>query len=128
MKKIIAFLLTLVGITSACSQQQYENRSVNDFVALLDSTDITLLDVRTVEEYNEGHIKNAINIDQYDSEFLQKATAIIPKQKLVAVYCKSGRRSSNAAKLLSEAGYEVVNLQGGITTWKAKGLPTTKDK
>lgn len=128
MKKIIAFLLTLVGITSACSQQQYENRSVNDFVALLDSTDITLLDVRTVEEYIEGHIKNAINIDQYDSEFLQKATAIIPKQKLVAVYCKSGRRSSNAAKLLSEAGYEVVNLQGGITAWKAKGLPTTKDK
>ena len=128
MKKIIAFLLTLVGITSACSQQQYENRSVNDFVALLDSTDITLLDVRTVEEYNEGNIKNAINIDQYDSEFLQKATAIIPKQKLVAVYCKSGRRSSNAAKLLSEAGYEVVNLQGGITAWKAKGLPTTKDK
>ncbi len=82
-----------------------------------------MLDVRTTAEYAEGHIKGAVLIDQEQSDFVEKAKTTLPVDKIIAVYCRSGRRSANAAGKLSDVGYKCVNLKGGILAWKEAGMP-----
>ncbi len=94
------------------------------FDSLLKTTNITLLDVRTEEEYKEAHLTNSINIDIYDQSFIDKVQNTIPKTSPIAIYCRSGRRSLHAAQLLKEEGYQVYNLKGGILDWQAKGYKT----
>ncbi len=77
-----------------------------------------LVDVRTAEEYQAGHIANAINIDVKKSTFIHIADSLLDKQRPVAVYCKGGVRSRQAAKLLLEHGFMVYNLQDGYDGWK----------
>ena len=122
MKKIITSLLALLGL-AACSPQAYDNAEPNAFAARLTESDIVLLDVRTADEYNEGHIANALNIDVKEEGFVENVKSTIPTDKTVAVYCRSGRRSSNAAEMLVKEGYKVVNLVGGIMAWKDSKLP-----
>jgi carboxyl-terminal processing protease len=86
-----------------------------------------LVDVRTPAEYKEGHLKGAINIDVKDSlTFMNKAKEMLPKDKTVMVYCRSGRRSADAAGKLAAEGYFVFNLEGGIVAWKEAGKETVK--
>ena len=125
MKNIITGLLTLLGL-AACSQQGYENTDVNTFATRIASPDVVLLDVRTAEEYNEGHIQNAINIDVKQDGFIEKAKLTLPTDKTIAVYCRGGRRSANAAGILSKEGYKIVNLEGGIMAWIEAGMPIEK--
>lgn len=126
MKKIITSLLALLGL-AACSQQGYENMNVNAFASHIESPDVILLDVRTAEEYNAGHIQNAINIDVKQDDFIEKAKSTLPADKTIAVYCRSGKRSANAAGMLAKEGYKVVNLVGGIMAWKDAGKPIQTD-
>jgi len=82
------------------------------------------LDVRTVEEFKDGHIKGArlMPVQVLDLNF-----ARIPKDKQVYVYCHSGTRSARAAKLLAEKGFKnIENVVGGIEAWKAAGYPVEK--
>ena len=127
MKKIITCLLATFGMTTACCQQNYENTDPEGFTKLIAEPDVVILDVRTAEEFNEGHIENALNIDVKQSDFMQKAKEALPKGKTIAVYCRSGRRSANAATKLGAEGYRVVNLYGGISAWKEANLPVTTD-
>ena len=76
------------------------------------------IDVRTAEEYAGDHIDNAINIDVLNDSFESKAVSTLPKDKTIALYCRSGRRSKNAAKILSANGYTVVELNSGYNGWK----------
>lgn len=122
MKKIIISLLALLGL-AACSQQTYDNADPNVFATRLTEPDVVLLDVRTADEYNEGHIANALNIDVKEEGFMEKVKSTIPADKTVAVYCRSGKRSANAAGMLVQEGYKVVNLVGGIMAWKEAGMP-----
>lgn len=85
-----------------------------------------MLDVRTAGEYAEGHIAGAKNIDVQKAGFRNMAAAQLPKDRTVWVYCRSGRRSLTAARILKKEGYEVVNLKGGIMEWEQKGKPTEK--
>ena len=121
MKKIIASLLALLGLV-ACSQQAYDNADPNAFSTRLTEPEVVLLDVRTAVEYNEGHIANALNIDIKEDGFIEKVKSTIPADKTVAVYCRSGKRSANAAVMLVGEGYKVVNLVGGIMAWKEAGM------
>ena len=86
-------------------------------------TNVVVLDVRTAGEFAEGHLERAINIDYHQSDFAEKAKAVLPLDKKIAVYCRSGRRSAGAAGILGEAGYKLVNLKGGIIAWKEAGMP-----
>lgn len=95
------------------------------FSELLESPNVVLLDVRTAAEYAEGHIEGAVNIDQGQSDFMAKAKAALSVEKKIAVYCRSGRRSANAAGRLAAEGYQCVNLEGGIQAWKAAGKPVS---
>lgn len=87
---------------------------------------IQLIDVRTSEEFAEGHIEQAHNIDIKDSNFKEKLDRF-DKSKPVFVYCLSGGRSAKAAASLKELGFEeVYDLKGGIMAWRNKQLPVTE--
>ena len=125
MKKIFACLMATLGLTSACGQSNFKDANVKDFAELIKEPDVVLLDVRTAGEFAEGHIEGALSIDQAQSDFIDKVQTAIPAGKKIAVYCRSGRRSANAAGRLAAEGYECVNLKGGILAWKEAGLPVT---
>ncbi len=79
-----------------------------------------LVDVRTPGEFKEGHIPGAVNIDL---QRLGQRLNEIPRDKPVVLYCRSGQRSSVAAGMLAQAGYDNIYDLGGIITWRAQGLP-----
>lgn len=138
MKKAILMLLLLTPILSvaACDgsftvpgdteiQEQeteekqviYENINADEAKQIMDTeTGYVILDVRTEEEYAEGHIPGAILIPDY--EITQKAEAILTdKDQMILVYCRSGRRSKNAAEALLALGYTNIWEFGGIIDW-----------
>jgi len=82
-------------------------------VRLADDNNLTLLDVRTVKEYEEKHLKNAINIpvQRLDSS-LNKLEKV--KSKPIIVYCRSGSRSIKASRILEKNGFTPLNVEGGI--------------
>ena len=122
MKKILTLLLAALGLDTACSQN-YENVDVKEFAELIADSNVVILDVRKADEFDEGHIKGAVLIDQFQSDFVEQAKAKLPIDKTIAVYCRSGRRSANAASKLAGIGYKCVNLKGGILAWKEAALP-----
>lgn len=85
-----------------------------------------LLDVRTKEEWNEGHLKGATLVTVTEEGFLEKAKAKLDPKKPVVVYCRSGKRSAMATEQLRAAGFTVYDLNGGITAWQAAGKPVVK--
>ena len=88
---------------------------------------VQLLDVRTEQEWNAGHLEKAVRVNVTEEGFVEKAKAALDPTKPVLVYCRSGNRSEKAAKLLREAGFSKVHeLQGGIVAWEAAGKPVTK--
>lgn len=125
MKKILTCLLAVLGLNSACGQENFGNADVTGFAELAADTNVVVLDVRTASEFAEGHLERAINIDYQQSDFVEEAKATLPMDKKIAVYCRSGRRSAGAAGKLSYEGYKLVNLKGGIIAWKAANMPVT---
>lgn len=104
--------------TETQSSSSYKKITAEEAKKIMDSgTDHVVLDVRTKQEYDEGHIKDAILIP--DTEITQKAESMLPdKNKQILVYCRSGRRSAGAAKELIKLGYTNVLDFGGIIDWK----------
>jgi thioredoxin 1 len=91
-----------------------------------EKTTSVLIDVRTMDEYNVGHIESAKNIDFNGSNF-ESEIAKIAKEKTVFVYCLSGGRSSATVSFLEKKGYKnVIELVGGMMAWRSEGLPETK--
>ena len=119
MKKIIALLLGLLGLTTNASAQSDSIKTVDaaQFAEFIKSDSVFLVDVRTAEEYAAGHIANAKNIDVLKSDFKNNASTL-PKNKQIAVYCRSGKRSLVAANILAKMGYKVINLRGGWMEWE----------
>jgi len=88
--------------------------------------DFVIIDVRTLEKFAGEHIENATNIDFYSEAFRDELNKL-DKNKTYLVYCRSGVRSGNALDIMAELNFrEAYNMSGGITAWKAEGLPTTK--
>ena len=123
MKKIVLLILTILLLT-ACGQQNqdtqeavYMNITAQEAKELMDTqTGYIILDTRTQEEYDQGHIPGAILIP-YD-EVLEKAEGILTeKDQLILVYCRSGRRSKIAANDLVKLGYTNIREFGGIIDW-----------
>ena len=126
MKKILTLLLAVLGLNTACSQN-FDDMEVKEFAELIADSNVVILDVRKADEFAEGHIKGAILIDQFQSDFVEQAQAKLPIDKTIAIYCRSGRRSSNAAGKLTDVGYKCVNLKGGIIAWKDAGKPVVTE-
>ncbi len=88
------------------------------------NADFVIIDVRTAEEFAEGHIENAVNIDYYASTFESDIHAL-DKDKVYLIYCRSGNRSGKALDIMEDLGFqEVYDLGGGIVAWINAGLPT----
>ncbi|MDE5886226.1 MAG: rhodanese-like domain-containing protein [Muribaculaceae bacterium] len=120
MKKILILLLSLLGMNACMNAQgnNFTDMDVEHFAQYITNGDVQLVDVRTPEEYAEGHIEGARNIDVFDDDFLEEAQKSLDKSRPVAVYCRSGKRSADAARKLSANGFQVTNLEGGILAWK----------
>ena len=127
MKKMLVCFLASLGLNVACAQASYENVDVKGFAELTEGAHVVVLDVRSADEFKEGHIEGAVNIDQAQGDFIQKAKEMLPADKTIAVYCRSGRRSASAAGRLAAEGYKAVNLKGGILAWKDAGKSVTTD-
>jgi rhodanese-related sulfurtransferase len=103
------------------------NISVDEAYALISNNDGSyfILDVRTREEYMEGHIKDSVLIPSGE---LEDRLGELPDDKAIIVYCRSGSRSLTASNLLIENGFKaVLNIEGGITEWMNKGYPVVKE-
>ena len=123
MKKLV-FLLLAVMMLTACGQDRendqgavYVNITAEEAKRIMDSEEgYIILDVRTQEEYDEGHIPGAIVISH--EEIAEKAEEVLTdKDQLILVYCRSGRRSKIAAEALAELGYTNIKEFGGILDW-----------
>jgi rhodanese-related sulfurtransferase len=89
----------------------------------MNDPDFKILDVRTPDEYNTGHLEGAINIDYNSDDFKEKLTTLDRSGEYL-VYCRSGNRSSGAVKVMEELGFTMIyHMNGGIIDWNAEGLP-----
>ena len=85
--------------------------------------DLVLLDVRTPEEFAEGHVADATLIDFYEPDFADRIAELDPDVPYVVI-CRSGNRSSQAVALMRDLGFgDVTDVDGGILAWNAAGLP-----
>ena len=125
MKK--TFLLPLLTLFFACQTSENSTLlSAEAFNEQLSAPGIQILDVRTPEEFAEGHLANAVNID-VQSDGFEAASAVLYKDVPVYVYCRKGQRSQEASKRLKAIGFEkIFEMTGGITDWQSKGLPVVK--
>jgi len=95
---------------------EYHKISAKEAQDMIDSGNVTIVDVRTLEEYNSGHIKDAILLTNTDIS--AKAEEVLPdKSATVLVYCRSGNRSQGASQELVRLGYTAVYDFGGILDW-----------
>lgn len=145
MKKIVLFLplFVLTVFTTACNSQDanksadqagnailvknhaettvHKNVSGNEFKQFIAKGDVVVVDVRTPNEYAQGHIKDAKLINLYDPNF-NAQIAKLDKGTTTLVYCRSGRRSASAMRKMKSAGFNTVyNLSGGIGAWMSSG-------
>lgn len=141
MKKLLfslsfASALLFAGCSNAQSSEpatqentgQVINKDVNvaEFAALVEKGDGLLLDVRTDQEYAAGHLEGSTQIDFYSPDFQEKIKQLNP-ETTVYVYCRSGGRSGETAKLMKELGFKAVyNLEGGIGAWQGSGKPVVQ--
>lgn len=96
---------------------------------MIDLGDVFILDVRTQEEYNAGHIMGStlIPVQDIPAQELDKALNKIPRDRKILVYCRSGRRSAQASGILVNNGFkEIYNMKGGITEWINAGYEVIK--
>ena len=120
MIRILFFFLLMIY-----SCQIFESSEINvisdaQFTEIQDS-DYILVDVRTIEEYESGHIQDAINFDFYAESF-QKEILSLDKSLSIILYCRTQNRSTKTANYLKENGYkEITVLAGGITSWVKNG-------
>jgi len=92
----------------------------------LDNPDFIILDVRTPEEFDDGHIEGAVNTDFYEGDFRDNVDAL-EKDKSYLVHCRSGTRSQSTVDIMEELGFtNVYHMTGGFIEWEAEGLPFVK--
>ena len=127
MKNLLTGLLAIAASLTACGPS-YTNLDPRAFSDLLQEEGVQLLDVRTAEEFAAAHIPGAVNIDVNGPDFADSTLARLDTALPVAVYCRSGRRSADAARQLTGAGFDrVLNLDGGIEAWTGKGGTVADD-
>ncbi len=128
-------LMVIVPMVSGCSKSLDTTLILEDVAAqeafdLIQQNkgnpDFLIIDVRTPEEFKDGHIENAILIDFYAENFTDEI-AKLDREKTFFIYCRSGNRSGQALDIMAELGFqEVYNLSVGIKGWIAQGFPIVK--
>lgn len=125
LRRVVPCMILLL-LTASCtmkfSKETYGEGKIlsvtaSVFADSIDNPGVQLVDVRTPDEFAAGNIPGSVNIDVQTGHFGETAATMLDKAYTVAVYCRSGNRSKNAAKTLSMMGYNVVELDGGYNDW-----------
>ena len=120
MNRIAILSLILVFSCELLSSPETNIISESDFIELKDSEYI-LIDVRTQDEFDSGHINSSINLDFYSNTFKNDILSL-PKNETIVLYCRTNNRSSKTATILQENGYrDILVIKGGITEWVKNG-------
>jgi phage shock protein E len=115
---IISALLFICLSSCAPAQPKMMTVKTGKFERLMDKNNTVVIDVRTAEEFNTGHIPGAINIDVEGDNFRENIKAL-DTSKNYLLYCRTGRRSETALKVMMDHGFPSVrHLKGGIEAWK----------
>ena len=109
----LLILFFIGGLLISCTEKR--QMPITELTSV-DTENAVLLDVRTPEEFAEGHLEGAVNMDWYQADFIDQLEKIDKGDK-VFVYCKKGGRSADAAKLMDSLGYNVIDLTGGYDAW-----------
>lgn len=119
MKFLMMFLFSsfLSGAAGCNPTPKFSSVDAAAFAREIANERVQLIDVRTPEEFAEGHIAGAVNMNVHSEAFAQQI-ATLDSTRPVALYCRSGRRSKRAAEQVTAAGYQVIELDGGILSWK----------
>lgn len=123
MKRLVFLLLVLVSLLTGCGtagtsgESSYQQISQEEAKEVMDTQDVLILDVREQEEYDSGHIPDALLLPVGTITEESAAEVIPDKDTTVLVYCRSGNRSKTAAKTLVGLGYTNIYEFGGIITW-----------
>ena len=116
--KLLTVFCMMFSLFCCAQSPKFTSYSPADFAKLLkENPAIQLVDVRRPEEFAAGHIENAVLINVQEDDFIRKAGATLDKSKPVAVYCRSGKRSKDAASKLTKEGFKVYDLDPGYLGW-----------
>lgn len=116
-------MMGLMSLLFGCAPKvNFRSVDAEQFAREITREEMQLVDVRTAEEYAEGHIPNAVNMDVKGAEFEAQIATLDPSRP-VAMYCRGGRRSKVAAEKAAKAGFEVVELNEGILSWTGDKEP-----
>lgn len=121
--RLLFSIFTLFIIAGCSSSAQQTNLSVVEFEKAIAQKDIQILDVRTREEYQSGHIRNAFLADWNNEEEFKSRVRALDKNKPVYTYCLSGARSDAATQWMRKNGFTAYNLNGGINAWRRAEKP-----
>ncbi len=130
LKKISIILSVVIGLTLLNCKQSAAQQSTllepQEFKEFLSSNEVLLIDVRTPQEFNSGHIENAVNIDFKSPDFAM-AVQKLDTTKTLVIYCRSGRRSGMGTPTFVKAGFkQLYDLKGGVLNWQKDGLKLVK--
>jgi rhodanese-related sulfurtransferase len=133
--KCLVSLLFLTTTIMSCAQQSNQQNGTEQkinmdltvdaakFSQAIAVPDAQILDVRTAGEFQSGHIANALQANWLDPKEFKNRTQHLDKTKTIYIYCQSGGRSASAQTALIEAGFKVVNLEGGMSNWRMQQMP-----
>lgn len=127
--KLHFLIMSLLSLfTFGCSTApSFKSVGVKEFEQIAQDPETVVVDVRRADEWVAGHLELAqYNIDVLQDNFIENAKATLPKDKTIAIYCRSGRRSKEAANRLVECGFEVIELNEGIIGWQNSGREVVK--
>ena len=124
--KLCISLFLMASFLMSCAQSSTSASQVLNAAAYkeaITAKNIQVLDVRTAAEFNAGHIQNALQANWLDQKEFANRTQHLDKNLTVYVYCQVGARSASAQAALEAKGYNVINLEGGLSNWKMNGFP-----
>ncbi len=131
MKNFLSLIIAFAFLAAGCNRNTTNGTASNDLSPvefaekLKDFSDAQIIDVRTPEEFESGHLQNAVNID-WNGDNFETEISKLDKTKPVFVYCLSGARSASAAKQMRSQGFKTIyQMDGGIIKWNASNLPVT---
>ncbi len=132
-RRVLTLTLLLLTLAAAAKAQSADdNITVVTPEAFLTGMkqdgNAVVLDVRRPSEFSEGHIAAALQLNWLDKATWQNGMKCLSKEPTYYVYCRSGRRSHEAAADMTERGFKVVELEGGILNWQSHGMPVDKEE
>jgi rhodanese-related sulfurtransferase len=129
--KIFLFVLPLMMAMASCSQTPTNvtnMQSAQEMKSLIESGECTIVDVRSLGEFESGHVASAILVPHNDPSFIEKVSKL-DRQKPIVFYCAVGGRSTRAVNQMSNLGFaKVYNFVGGMQEWQGKNMPVVKGK